>query len=156
MNKVTQLWLAALTLVIIGCAGLGSKEPMITQKPGSLQAVCGHKWELQRLRVNGDAIEIAQSRDFTFLCNREGQVMGKSGINTYRGAMQVTDSGQLLWDTGSFASTKMAGPEPLMNQENAYLRALAGSRQAFLKAGGARLILRDESGEIYLEFTKAD
>lgn len=153
MSKAVQLWLAGLALVITGCISTGDTKP--SQIAGNHSSVCGNKWELKLLRINGEAIGIDEKKGFTFLCNREGKVVGKSGINTYRGDMQVTDNGQLLWDTSSFASTKMTGPLPLMDQENAYLRALAGTRQAFTKAGGARLILRDPSGDIYIEYVKA-
>ncbi|WP_346838022.1 META domain-containing protein [Microbulbifer sp. SAOS-129_SWC] len=155
MSKVVQLWLLGLAAVVAGCIGMDTSEPQITQSAGTIQSVCGPKWQLNRLRVNGEAVAIDDPARFTFLCNIDGNVMGKSGINTYRGAMQVTDNGQLLWDTSSFASTKMAGPEPLMQKENTYLRALSGTRQAFTKSGGGRLILRDASGEIYIEYVKA-
>lgn len=152
MSRAVQLWLAGVILVAAGCAG--TSGPEITQSAGDPHSVCGNKWELKRLRVNGEAVAIQDRERFTFLCNRDGNVVGKSGINTYRGALQVTDTGLLLWDTSSFASTKMAGPEPLTRQENAYLRALAGTRQAFTKSGGERLILRDPPGDIYIEYIK--
>ncbi|WP_237057381.1 META domain-containing protein [Microbulbifer sediminum] len=154
MSKLAQLWLAGLAIVVTGCIGIGTEEPQVTQSAGTLNTVCGDRWELKRLRLNGDMVAIDDTARFTFLCNREGNVMGKSGINTYRGSLQITDNGLMLWDTSSFASTKMAGPEPMMQQENQFLRALAGTRQAFTKAGGDRLILRDPPGDIYIEFVK--
>lgn len=156
MSKFGLLWLAGLTLVIAGCLGLGTDQPQVIQTAGSLNSVCGNKWQLKRLRVNGEAVAIEENARFTFLCNAEGSVMGKSGINTYRGSLQITDNGLMLWDTSSFASTKMAGPEPLMQKENTYLRALAGTRQAFTKSGGGRLILRDASGDIYIEYVRVE
>ncbi|MFI2812179.1 MULTISPECIES: META domain-containing protein [Microbulbifer] len=156
MSRLAQLWLAGLAIVVTGCIGIGTDEPQVTQSAGSLGSVCGNRWELKRLRLNGDMVSVEDTGRFTFLCNREGNVMGKSGINTYRGSLQITDNGLILWDTSSFASTKMAGPEPLMQQENQFLRALAGTRQAFTKSGGNRLILRDPPGDIYIEFVKAE
>lgn len=156
MNRVVYVWLVGLALVVSGCIGIGTEEPELTQNAGNLNSVCGYKWSLKRLRVNGEAIAIDDRGGFTFLCNEEGNVMGKSGVNTYRGSMQVTDNGQLLWDTSSFASTKMAGPDALMQQENTYLRALSGTRQAFTKSGGGSLILRDPSGDIYIEYVKVN
>ncbi|WP_323846417.1 META domain-containing protein [Microbulbifer magnicolonia] len=154
MSRFMQLWLLGVVLVVGGCLGVGTEEAPVVQSAGNMNAVCGSKWELKRLRVNGEVVPVEQTDRFTFLCNPEGNVMGKSGINTFRGALQITDNGQLLWDTASFASTKMAGPEAQMQQENAYLRALAGTRQAFTKGGGSRLILRDASGDIYIEYVK--
>ncbi len=151
-----MVWLAGLGIVIAGCVGMDSGDSAPAQTPGSLPSVCNGKWELRRLRLNGEVVPVDEPQSFTFLCNSDGEAMGKSGINTYRGAMQVTDSGQILWDTGSFASTKKAGPPQLMDQENQYLRALSGTRQAFVKGGGGRLILRDVSGDIYIEYIKAE
>lgn len=156
MSRLLTVWLAGLGIVIAGCVGMDSDDTGPTQTPGSLSSVCGGKWELRRLRLNGEIVPVDEPQSFTFLCNSDGEAMGKSGINTYRGAMQVTESGQILWDTGSFASTKMAGPPTLMNQERQYLRALSGTRQAFVKGGGGRLILRDEPGDIYIEYIKAE
>ncbi|MBN8429859.1 META domain-containing protein [Microbulbifer salipaludis] len=155
MNKVVPAWLTGLAIVIAGCMNMDSKESGPTQSPGSITSVCGDKWEMRLLRINGQAVPVDQPQEFTFLCNSDGESMGKSGINTYRGAMQITANGQILWDTASFASTKMAGPPQLMEQETQYLRALSGTRQAFVKSGGGRLILRDASGDIYIEYVKA-
>lgn len=160
MSKLTRLWLlvwlACAVLIVGGCAEFGTRDVRVVQTAGNPDTVCGHKWVLRRLRINGGVIPIEQMEQFTFLCNRDGNVMGKSGINTYRGEVQVTANGQMLWNTDSFASTKMAGPDALMQQENSYLRALAGTRQALTKSGGARLILRDPSGDIYIEYVEAD
>lgn len=155
MNKLFLVWLTGLGIVIAGCVGMDSQEEGPTQQPGALTSVCNGKWELRRLRVSGEVVPLEEASSFTFLCNSEGQAMGKSGINTYRGALQITDSGQMLWDTDSFASTKKAGPPHLMEQESRYLRALSGTRQAFIKGGGGLLILRDVPGDIYLEYSKA-
>ncbi|MCK7596659.1 META domain-containing protein [Microbulbifer sp. CAU 1566] len=156
MNKLIPVWLAGLAIVIAGCMSMDSTDSGPSQTPGSMASVCGDKWEMRLLRLNGQAIPIDQPQEFTFLCNADGEAMGKSGINTYRGTLQVTANGQLLWNTASFASTKMAGPPQLMDQENQYLRALSGSRQAFVKSGGGRLILRDAPGDIYIEYIKAE
>jgi heat shock protein HslJ len=156
MNKLMQVWLAGLAIAIAGCMGLDSEESKPSQVPGAMSSVCGGKWEMKLLRVDGEAVPIEQPESFTFLCNSDGEAMGKSGINTYRGSMQITDNGQLLWDIDSFASTKMAGPPALMEQESKYLRALSGTREAYVKSGGARLILRDAPGDIYIEFIKAN
>ncbi|QIL90975.1 META domain-containing protein [Microbulbifer harenosus] len=155
MSKAVPVWFLGLAIVIAGCMNMGGKDSGPSQTPGSMNSVCGHKWELRLLRINGQAVPVDQPREFTFLCNAGGEAMGKSGLNTYRGTLQITANGGLLWDSASFASTKMAGPPQLMEQENQYLRALSGTSQAFVKGGGGRLILRDASGNIYLEYIKA-
>ncbi|WP_226703593.1 META domain-containing protein [Microbulbifer elongatus] len=155
LNKAIPVWLIGLAIVIAGCMNMGDKDSGPTQNPGSMSAVCGDKWEMRLLRINGQAVPVDQPQEFTFLCNSDGEAMGKSGINTYRGTLQITTNGQILWDTASFASTKMAGPPQIMEQETQYLRALSGTRQAFVKSGGGRLILRDAPGDIYIEFIKA-
>ncbi|MCH9692058.1 MAG: META domain-containing protein [Gammaproteobacteria bacterium] len=158
MGKLAQLWFLGLILTISSCSLLKSKDTgylQFEQEPGTLATICGDKWRLKLLRINGEAINISRPSDFTFLCNREGQVVGKSGVNTYRGVMAITNSGHIVWDTDSFASTKKTASEELISQENKYLYALAGSRRALLKNGGARLILRDTSGNIYIDYIKS-
>ncbi|WP_444928956.1 META domain-containing protein [Microbulbifer sp. SSSA002] len=155
MSRLVQIWLLGALLVIGGCLTNRIEEAQVVQSSGSMSAVCGKKWRLVRLRVSGTVVDIKKPANFTFVCNLQGNVMGKSGINTYRGEVQVTDNGLLLWDTSSFVSTKMSGPEPLLRQEHAYLRALAATRQSFTKSRGGRLILRDPSGDTYIEYIKA-
>ncbi|MCO1335020.1 META domain-containing protein [Microbulbifer sp. OS29] len=155
MSRLVQVWLVGALLVIGGCLTNRVEEAQVVQSAGSMGAVCGKKWQLVRLRVRGAVVPIQRPTDFTFLCNLQGNVMGRSGINTYRGEVQVTGNGQLLWDTSSFVSTKMSGSELQIQQENTYLFALAGTRQAFTKSRGSRLILRDPSGEIYIEYLNA-
>ncbi|BBM01500.1 META domain-containing protein [Microbulbifer sp. GL-2] len=155
MSRLMQLWLLGALLVIGGCLTTGKEEARVIQNAGNATSVCGKKWQLVRLRVNGGTIPIQGPENFTFLCNQDGNVMGRSGVNTYRGELQVTDNGQMLWDTSSFVSTKMGAPPQLLQQEHTYLRALSGTRQAFTKSRGKRLILRDASGEIYIEYVRA-
>ncbi|MEW5248624.1 META domain-containing protein [Microbulbifer sp. 2201CG32-9] len=156
MGKFTQIWLAVPAALMAGCLGVGTEQPQITQHAGSSTSVCSDKWQLKRLRVNGETVEVEDSSRYTFVCNPAGDVVGKSGINTFRGSVKITDNGQMIWDTSSFASTKMSGPDYLMQQENAYLGALAGTRQALTKSGGNRLILRNPSGDIYIEYVRVN
>ncbi|WP_105102083.1 META domain-containing protein [Microbulbifer pacificus] len=140
--------------LISGCVGVDVKNPAATLLAGEMDTVCGKKWELNQLTANGHVIGIEEMGRFTFRCNRDGEVLGNSGINQYRGSMRIIDGGQLLWDRSRFASTKMAGPEALMEQENNYLLALASSTEAFVRAGEPYLILRDPSGEFHIEYVE--
>lgn len=149
------LILPLLAVWLGGCSTNGPADAFVNQLPGSNTEVCGQKWALDLLRVDGDAITPEQPGSFTFLCNDEGLAMGKSGINSYRGNLELTPSGQVLWNTDSFVSTKMAGPPQLMDQESAYLRALARTQEAYLKANGGRLVLRDASGNNYIEYIRS-
>ena len=154
MKSHLLIWLAGLAILIAGCMGMDTENSGPSQTPGDIASVCSGKWQLRLLRLDGEAVVIDEPESFTFLCNSGGEAMGKSGINTYRGAMQVTDAGQILWDASSFASTKMAGPPARMQQEQKYLGALSRTSQAFVKSGGGRLILRDASGNTYIEYIR--
>ena len=46
----------------------------------------------------------------------------------------------------------MAGPEPLMDQEAAFLQALQTARKLTLRGG--RLVLEDDTGRTRLEFER--
>ena len=54
----------------------------------------------------------------------DGTVAGNAGVNTHSGPFKATDN---TVGIGPLATTRMAGPEDLMNQEAAFLEALQNS-----------------------------
>ncbi len=65
--------------------------------------------------------------------------------------MAIGDAGRLEWGA-PLGSTMMAGPEPLMDQETAFLQALQAARKFSLREG--RLVLEDDTGRTRLEFER--
>lgn len=71
-----------------------------------------------------------------------GRVEGFAGVNRFHGGYRITEEGGL--SIGPIASTKMAGPGPLMRFEGAFLRALEASTG--IERDGEGWVLRAEDG----------
>jgi len=81
----------------------------------------------------------------------DGQVSGHSGVNTYGGPYTADARGN--FKVGLLASTEMAGPEPAMRAEGAYLTLLGQAKSYRVDAG--RLTLLDAGGNESLIFEAA-
>jgi len=81
--------------------------------------------------------------DFTITANfADGQISGSSGVNSYSGSCTVGPGNAFL--AGPLAMTEMAGPEPAMRAEAAYM-TLIGQARSYKMADG-RLTLYDAGG----------
>ena len=78
----------------------------------------------------------------------DGQISGHSGVNTYGGPYTVGP--RHAFKAGLLAATQMAGPEPAMRAEGAYL-TLLGQAESYRLASG-RLTLLGEGGNESLIF----
>jgi len=81
----------------------------------------------------------------------DGQVSGHGGVNTYGGPYEL--GSRHAFATGPLVSTEMAGPEPAMRAEAAYLTLLGQARSYRVDAG--RLTLFDAGGNESLIFEVA-
>jgi putative lipoprotein len=81
----------------------------------------------------------------------DGQISGHGGVNSYGGP--YTLGSRQSFKVGSIASTEMAGPEPAMRAESAYLTLLGQARSYRVDAG--RLTLFDAGGNESLIFEAA-
>ena len=79
-------------------------------------------------------------------------VSGESGSNSYSGEYTADAGGG--FKAGPLAGTMMAGPQPAMDAEAAYLRRLEAAR-SYAVSGGT-LVLKDADGKDSLIFTSAD
>jgi heat shock protein HslJ len=104
----------------------------------------GTQWKLTEWTLSS-----LDPADFTITLRfADGQVSGNSGVNTYGGTYQVGPDN--AFSVGQIAATEMAGPEPAMRAESAYL-TLLGQAKSFKVAGG-RLTLYDQGGNESLLF----
>ena len=130
MNKiVVSMAIMAGLVVLAACASGGSSGGEIT----------GKIWVLDSL--NGSPPE--QGTGITAEFTTDGKVSGLAGCNRYSG--QYTVSGSSIQFTAPMASTRMACPEPVMAQENAYFQALAAAKTYAVK--GDQLTLSDAGGK---------
>lgn len=111
-TMVAMLLLVGSALLVVGCsAGATAADT------AALQA---NEWSLA-----GSSIDSADVAAVGITLNFDDkQYSGFSGVNQYSGAYTATTDGGI--EFGPAAGTLMAGPEPLMKVESAYLKLLEG------------------------------
>jgi len=125
--------------VLAACSGGSS-----AQDPTSLEGI---QWELAASSVTDvDVSDIGITVNFD-----SGVISGFAGVNSYSGSFEAGDDGS--FSVGTIATTLMAGPEPLMAAESAFLRIL-GASESYEESDGM-LTLRTADEET-LEFVAAE
>lgn len=129
--------LAAFVLIAVGLgaqAGCSSADT----------ALDGTRW-----RLSSWTLDSLNPADFTITAEFDGErISGNSGVNTYGGPYSLGPGA--TFSAGPLSSTLMAGPEPAMRAEGAYL-TLLGQAESF-KAEGSVLTLYDGAGNGSLIF----
>jgi heat shock protein HslJ len=122
----TLATLAALSVVLLAVAGCGGSS-----EPATLD---GTSW-----RLVGWSLSSMSPEDFTITAQfADGKISGKSAVNNYMGS--YTQGPGDAFSVGEIAGTMMAGPEPEMRAESAYLKLLAEAKSHALKDGGLTLL----------------
>jgi putative lipoprotein len=80
----------------------------------------------------------------------EGRISGNSGCNAFTGAGQLRDGAVKI---GMLATTRMACPPAIMDQEGKFLAAL-GKAVRYEATSNGRLVLRDSSGDELVRFSR--
>lgn len=104
----------------------------------------GQMWELSLLNEK----ELVPSTSISALFTSDGKVGGSSGCNRYSGTYTV--SGNTFQISSPLASTMMACPQEIMDQESAYLKAL--SEVKTYSVTGDQLTLNDANNKTILVF----
>jgi len=108
-------------------------------KPASLP---GTKWTVTGYNNGKQAVTSPTSDSMlTIEFGTDGTASGTGGLNNFNGPFESTEKTIKI---GPLASTKMAGPQELMDQEAQYLAALENSSVWALVQG--RLEMRDSTG----------
>lgn len=111
---------------------------------GSATDLTGRTWLLAQL--DGDPPLESTLVDFTI----SGDIVsGSAGCNTYNGPAAVDDDGSLILGP-QFAVTFKACAQPIMEQEQEYLEALA--RVASYRITDDELLLEEEDGTVVARF----
>lgn len=130
--------LVALVTLLSGCGGTDDNADAPTELEGS--------WTLETLGgAKSDPAVVTQ------LNMNEGQASGNAGVNTFTGSYEAPEDGTLTF--GPLATTMMAGPDAAMQQEQAFLKALADTK-TFTTEDGA-LVLMDADGNKLAVLTAA-
>ena len=110
-------------------------------------ALDGTQW-----RLAGWTLSSLNPADFTITAKfADGRISGSSGVNSYSGPYRLGSSHAFA--AGPLAGTEMAGPEPAMRAEGAYMTLLRQARSYELAEG--RLTLFGEGGNQSLIFEAA-
>jgi putative lipoprotein len=110
------------------------------------ETLVGSRWQAEEIGGAG-VIDRAQSR-LEVLEN--GRIAGNGGCNSFTGAGALRDGAVKL---GALATTRMACPPAIMDQEQKFLAALGkAARYETTSSGG--LILRDSRGATLMRFTR--
>jgi heat shock protein HslJ len=132
------LALSVALLAATGCGGSGGEPATLNGTAWGLT-----EWTLSSL----------DPKDFTITAQfADGKISGKSAVNTYGGP--YTEGPGDAFSVGDLASSMMAGPEPDMRAEQAYLTLLAQAKSYKLDGGG--LTLFDENGNESLIFAAVE
>ncbi|MGE0145718.1 MAG: META domain-containing protein [Planctomycetota bacterium] len=88
----------------------------------------------------------------TLRIESDGSIVGSTGVNRYRGKLDLTELAQGRWATAPLVTTMMAGSEAAMALESRVTDALSGATDIEL-CDGALTLLRD--GKELLRFARA-
>lgn len=148
-RRSTTLALALVLLVIFtgaGCATTSTTphDGRSLPPPSAAAALDGTAWRLSEWTLSS-----LDPADFTITAElRDGQVGGTSAVNSYGGPYTAGPGDAFA--VGQIASTEMAGPEPAMRAEAAYLTLL--SQATTFRTTGDTLTLYDRGGSVCLVF----
>ena len=107
----------------------------------------GSEWQLSSYSDGNAVVSGTDINTITLVFTDTGNINGFSGVNTYFGSYNLDGNSISI---GPLASTKMAGPEPLMTLENVYLNRLGSVTGVDLSADS--LSLTDKDGNAVLVF----
>ena len=150
MRTLCRLAIIGLGLACLaGCntAGDETVESTSVITSENISQIVGVRWTLQKMTLNGNEYDLAGKRPYIEFRNN-GQVSGFASINRYSGSMQLDDQGGAPWS--QLASTRMAGPPELMQQESIFLEAL--QRVQRLSLEGIHLHAQSEEDQVELVF----
>ena len=138
MNKVVIIAIGSMTILLLTACSTS----------GSSQDLTGNIWLLSELNGQAPITGTAITAEF----DEDDRVAGSSGCNNY--STSYTVDGTQLTFSEPMASTMMACPEPIMEQERDYTQALADI--ATFEITDDELILKDSNGDEVARFDAVD
>lgn len=133
----------AVAMMVVALSGAVSATEPVAEPPGQQPTKLeGRGWQLVGYQSANGLVEIAANAGVTPFRFEDGQVSGRAGCNQFSGSYTL-DGDRLVIGAG-MASTMMACPEPLMQQEQAVFAAFEAVTTA--RQGGERLELLDDTG----------
>ncbi len=110
----------------------------------------GKVWKLVKWQQKDQLVTIEPGgRGVTLQFTPDGKISGSASINRFSGSYKLEGETGISWGEG-MAVTKMAGPEPLMKQESAFLTDFPTMTKYSLEGGQLRL--SDAGGDTTMTF----
>jgi putative lipoprotein len=135
------LVLIAVVLSMVGCSLI---EPSSKSTPKV--DLVGGKWVAEYIDDAG-VIDDAQS---TVVFGNDGRISGRGGCNSYGGTVDLKGAQMII---NQLASTRMACPPAVMDQENRFMAALQATRTYRMDENN-KLILSDATGRARLRLSR--
>ena len=143
-----QLWLVlALGAVLLVAAIAGGCSSDSERDPALLEGKTWAAVDIAQVGEVGGAGGVQSTAQYS-----GSTVGGAGGVNSYSGVVAATSDGKMA--ITELVSTLMAGPEPAMSQEIAFLAALENT--ASFKVTETELVLMDGSGKQLIRFEVAE
>lgn len=112
----------------------------------------GNEWHLVKWVTNGAEKPMVPDSVVTLAFDPSGKIAGNASVNRFAGTYRFDVNGRLEWPRAGFSLTRMAGPQPLMAQERAFLESLRHTTQ--YRVDGQQLVLESQSGATVLMFAR--
>jgi heat shock protein HslJ len=128
--------------LLAGCSAMSGKAP--TLKLG------GTSWTATGLAGKGGIAALIAGSRATLNFSADGTLSGSAGCNSYTGRYEVTGN-QVRFPTAFASTRKMCVNPGVMEQEQAFLKALSGSTTGHID--GKKLELRDAGGALQIAAT---
>jgi heat shock protein HslJ len=128
--------------------------------PGSRPGAAGPagltdvEWRLTGLLLDGEELAPLPGSAPGIRFDQAGTVQGNASINRFTRGYSADASGALRWSGMGLATTRMAGPPELMQQEDRFLEAL--DRAVRLRIAGDTLVLEDARRSAVLTFSRRE
>jgi heat shock protein HslJ len=130
------------------CLRDATGRDLLVLEPVAEPALVGTAWGATGVNNGrGGVASLVAGTAIDAVFGEDGRLAGRAGCNRYVGPF-LADGPTL--SIGPLATTRMACPPPVMEQEAAYLAALARTTTA--RIDGDRLELRDDAGALQVAF----
>lgn len=133
-SRIRTILLVAILGTALALAGCASGAGSANTDPAAVEG----SWQLEAFGGTTD-LQPADPAVTTTMDLKGGQASGNGGVNSFSGAYETPQAGAL--EFGPTMSTKMAGPEAAMKQEDQFFKALANTKHFEIKDG--KLVLSD-------------
>mgnify|MGYP000746007021 CR=1 FL=1 len=120
---------------------------LVMSTPSFAAGLAGSEWQPT---VIGD-MAIPKDADVFVQFQAEGELRGHGGCNGFFGSYRI--SGDSL-EIGPLGATHMACPDPIMDRESAFMKALQAAKS--YKRDRIALELFDESGAVVMKLSQRD